>query len=188
MSFLKQIQSELLSNSNEEAKAAALKFVPDAKKVYGVRTPVLNDLAKKYKDGGFELVEELWKSGAYEEKMIAAKLLGRICKKDADRSLRLVEKFSTGINDWAICDAIGMQSLKPIAHLKQKELFSLSDKLSRSKNFWQRRLSLVLVEVFTKDPSFYPAIRKKIKQLENDEEYYVRKAVEWIRRNLQKSR
>jgi hypothetical protein len=27
------------------------------------------------------LVKELWKSGAFEEKMLAAKMLGAICKK-----------------------------------------------------------------------------------------------------------
>lgn len=47
--LLKQVQKELQTHSTPEAKAAALKFVPGATKVYGIRTPVLNELAKKYK-------------------------------------------------------------------------------------------------------------------------------------------
>ena len=59
--LLKQVQKELKEHATPEAKAAALKFVPNAEKVYGIRTPVLNVLAKKYKEGGFDLVKELWR-------------------------------------------------------------------------------------------------------------------------------
>ncbi len=64
--LLKQLQEELKSHSTEDAKAAALKFVPGVTKIYGIRMPVLNEMAKKYKEGGFELVKELWRSGAFE--------------------------------------------------------------------------------------------------------------------------
>ena len=186
--FLKQIQKELKDHSTPEAKAAALKFVPNAEKVYGIRTPVLNLLAKKYKEGGFDLVKELWNSGAFEEKLLAAKLLNVTCKKDPALSLRLVTGFTKDISDWAVCDAIGMQSLKPVAKKIQKEIFALSAKLVKSKSLWERRLSLVIIEVFTKDKSLHPEIMKRVKMLENDKEYYVRKAVIWIKRNFEKGK
>ena len=186
--LLKQIQKELKERSTPEAKAAALKFVPNAEKVYGIRTPVLNEMARKNKEGGFELVKELWKSGAFEEKLLAAKLLNVICKKDPMFSLELVTGFTKDISDWAVCDAVGMQSLKPVAKKIQKEIFSLSDKLIKSKSLWERRLSLVIIEVFTKDKSLQPEIMKRVKMLENDGEYYVRKAVVWIKRNFEKGK
>jgi len=186
--LLKQIQIELNAHSTPEAKAAAMKFVPNAEKVYGIRTPVLNVLAKKYKEGGFDLAKELWSSGAFEEKLLAAKLLNVICKKDPLLSLKLVAGFSKDISDWAVCDAVGMQSLKPVAKKIQKEIFDLSAKLVKSKNLWERRLSLVIIEVFTKDKLLHPEIIKRIKMLENDEEYYVKKAVVWIKRNFEKGR
>ena len=186
--LLKQVQKELKENATPEAKAAALKFVPNAEKVYGIRTPVLNVMAKKYKEGGFDLVKELWDSGAFEEKLLAAKLLNVICKRDPPLSLKIVAAFSKDISDWATCDSIGMQSLKPVAKKIQKEIFELSAKLVKSKNLWERRLSLVLIEVFTKDRSLHPEIVKRVKMLENDEEYYVKKAVVWIKRNFEKGR
>jgi 3-methyladenine DNA glycosylase AlkD len=79
-----------------------------------------------------------------------------------------------------------MQSLKPIAMKMQKEIFELSEKLLKSKNFWERRLSLVLVEVFTKDKTLRPEILQRVKALEKDEAYYVKKAVVWIKRNFTK--
>jgi 3-methyladenine DNA glycosylase AlkD len=186
--LLKQVQKELKAHSTPEAKAAAMKFVPNAEKVYGIRTPMLSLLAKKYKEGGFELVKELWNSGAFEEKLLAGKLLNVICKKDPLLSLKLVAGFSKDISDWAVCDTIGMQSLKPVAKKIQKEIFDLSAKLVKSKNPWERRLSLVIIEVYTKDKSLHPEIMKRVKMLENDEEYYVKKAVIWIKRNFEKGR
>jgi len=186
--LLKHIQIELKAYSTPEAKTAAMKFVPNAEKVYGIRTLVLNLLAKKYKDGGFDLTKELWTSGAFEEKLLAAKLLNVICKKDPLLSLKLVAGFSKDISDWAVCDTLGMQSLKPVAKKIQDQIFELSAKLIKSKNLWERRLSLVIIEVFTKDKSLHPEIIKRVKMLENDEEYYVKKAVVWIKRNFEKGR
>lgn len=186
--LLPQIQKELEEHSTPEAKAAAMKFVPNAEKVYGIRTPVLNMMAEKYRGGGFELVKELWGSGAFEEKLLAAKLLNVICKKDPLLSLKLVSGFSKDIADWAVCDTLGMQSLKPVAKKIQSEIFDMSGKLMKSKNPWERRLSLVLIEVFTKDRSLQPEIMRRVKTLKNDEEYYVRKAVDWIERNFKKGK
>ena len=103
-------------------------------------------------------------------------------------SLTLVAGFSKDISNWAVCDAVGMQSLKPVAGKIQKEIFDLSAKLVRSKNLWERRLSLVIIEVFTKDRSLHPEIMKRVKMLENDEEYYVKKAVVWIKRNFERGK
>ena len=102
--------------------------------------------------------------------------------------MELVAGFSKDISDWAVCDAVGMQSLKPVAKKIQKEIFDLSAKLIKSKNLWERRLSLVIIEVFTQDKLLHPEIMKRVKMLENDEEYYVRKAVVWIKRNFEKGR
>jgi 3-methyladenine DNA glycosylase AlkD len=182
------IKKILKENSSAEAKAAHQKFVPGIERIYGVRTPVLNDLSRKYKAGGYELVEELWKSGAYEEKMIAVKMLGMIAKKDPERSLKMVELFAKKIENWAICDAIGMQGLKPILKTHQQEIFALAKKYNRSPDLWQRRLSLVLVEWYTRIKELHPEIKKLVKALEKDEEYYVKKAIVWINKNFEKKK
>ncbi len=186
---LKAIQKILLTKSNKAARAAHENFVPGVTtKIYGVRTPVLNELAKQFKAGGFELVKELWDAGALEEKILAVKMLGCIAKKDPARSLELIQYFAPGIDNWAVCDAMGMQGLKPILKTHQKEVFALAKKYNSSKNFWERRLSLVLAEWYTRDPSLHPEIKKLVKSLENDPEYYVRKAVVWINRNFAKGK
>lgn len=187
---LRSIQQYLERHASPEAVAAHNKFVPGtaAEKIYGVRMPVLNELAKTYKAGGFDLVEALWQAGALEEKILAAKLLGTVAKKDPARALKLVAECSKHITDWAVCDTLGMQSLKPIVKTHQAEIFALAKKLNPSKNLWQRRLSLVLVEWYTRLPELHPQIDALIAPLENDPEYYVKKAVVWIRKNFKKGK
>ena len=157
-------------------------------KAYGVRNPVLNELAKEYKGSGFELVVALWKGEYIEEKILAAKLLGKIARKDPERTLKLIKQFSKDITDWAVCDTLAMQSPKAINKTHADEIFEISCSLIVSKNLWQRRFALVLSEWYTRDKKYHPAINKLLDQVKDDEEYYVKKAVVWIRRNFKKGK
>lgn len=188
MQQLKEIQQILKTNTRPDALAAHKKFVPGAEKILGVRMPVLNLLASQFKSGGFELVQELWKCGSLEEKTLAAKMLGKIAKQDPEQAIELVRLFSSAIEDWVVCDTLGMQSLKPLVKTHAPAIFKLAGVLNRSSSLWQRRLSLVLVEWYTRDATKHPQINVLIKALENDNEYYVKKAVAWIKRNMYKGK
>ena len=183
---LKEIQKILTANSSPEGRAAHQKFVPGQCKIYGVRMPFINELAGRYKGGGFDLIESLWKAGALEEKLLAVKILGKIAKKDPERALKMVQLFAENIGNWAVCDAIGMQGLKPILKTHDQQIFALAKKYNQSADFWQRRLSLVLVEWYTRVKGLHPEIKKLVKALEHDDEYYVKKAIAWINRNFEK--
>jgi 3-methyladenine DNA glycosylase AlkD len=180
------IKQALAANSDDKAKDAVRKFIPTSQHVYGVRLPLLNQIAKEHRDGGFELAEALWKSGAFEEKLLAAKLLGSFCKKDPDRALTLAKRFAAQISDWALCDTLGMQGMKGIALEKQIELCAWSHKLVKSKNLWERRLGLVLLTHFVKDRNSRPQIQETLATLRGDKEHYVKKAVEWLQKDLRR--
>jgi 3-methyladenine DNA glycosylase AlkD len=183
------IKKILEANSSQQALAAHRKFVPGTEeKMLGVRMPVLNGLAVQFKDGGFELVEKLWKAGSLEEKTLAAKILGKIARKDPERSLHMVRLLARDIGNWVVCDTIGMQSLKQIVNTHQKEIFDLAREFNHSRDPWQRRLSLVLVEWYTRDRRLHPEIKKLVKALEKDEAYYVKKAIVWINKNFEKGK
>jgi len=181
---ISSIKQALAAMSDEKAKGAVRKFIPTSQHVYGVRVPLLNQIAKEHREGGFELAEALWKSGAFEEKLLAAKLLGSSCKKDPDRAITLAKKFAAQITDWAVCDTLGMQGMKGIALKKQTELFAWSNKLVKSKNLWERRLALVLLTHFVKDKDSRAQIEKTLATVRGDKEHYVKKAVEWLQRDL----
>ena len=180
---LKEIQAYLRSIAKEDAHRFYETAIPGAERVYGVKTPVLNELVKKYKDGSFDLAAALWKSGWFEERIIAVKIMEKKGKQDPERLLRMFDEFSKTIDNWAVCDGLGMQFLRGIVLTHADAIFKRAETLSRSKDFWQRRLALVIVEWYTRKPEYDAAIMKLVDRLRNDEAYYVRKAVAWIERN-----
>jgi 3-methyladenine DNA glycosylase AlkD len=186
-SKLNEIQSFLKQKGTEEGRASFRKFVPTSQKVYGVRLPDINDLANQYKKEGPELAIALWQAGSFEERLLAAKLLGKGARKQPREALQLVRQFSGDVSDWAVCDTLGTQSIKTIAKEHDKEVFALSKELLPSPNPWQRRLGIVLLEGFTKDKKHHSQINTYLEIVKDDKEYYVKKAVAWIKRNLEKS-
>jgi len=183
---LEAIRRYLIKHSSNDAKAAFQKFIPTSQRVYGVRVPLLNELAKTHKVGGFPLVEALWNSGAFEERLLAAKILSRVAKKEPERALRLIRSFSRDISDWAVCDTLGMQAVRPLAEKFQKEVFALATALLASKNAWERRFGIVLLTNYAKNAALRPKIKNLVQPLADDREHYVRKAIEWLRRDLSK--
>ena len=185
---IKEIKKILTEKSDKRIIDFFQMMVPGKQKIYGVKTPILNELAKKYKEGAFDLAEELWSSGALEEKILAIKIIEKVGKSDPLRVLAVFKQFSNQIDNWAVCDGLGMQVLRGIVETHQKQIFDLARKLNRSKDPWRRRLSLVMVEWYTRKDETHKEIKMLIKNLEDDKEYYVKKAVVWINRNFKKGK
>lgn len=181
---LSEVQLALRNAATGDAAAASRKFVPTSVKVYGVRLPAVNDLARKYKGGGFALVRALWESGAFEERLLAAKLLGAVARTDGDQTLALVEEFASGVADWAVCDTIGMQSVKAIATKYEGQIFEVAKRLARSPAMWPRRLAIVLLTHYAKQPARRGAIQEIVRPLRGEKEHYIKKALAWLDRDL----
>jgi len=181
-----EIKKILKNKSSRKTRESASKFIPTITKQYGVKALVLNEIVKKIKEPDFGLVEKLWKSKCFEEKLLASKILGKICRKSPEKTLKLIKKFSKDLSDWAVCDTLAGQGIRKIVIIKQKEIFEISKELIKSRNLWQRRFALVLLVNFVKDKSPKREIRKIIKKVEDDEEYYVKKAIVWLKKELKK--
>ena len=93
MKQLTEIRNFLKEKSNNKAKESWRKFVPTSEKVYGVYLAEINKIVSKYTSGGFKLVEKLWESGYLEERILAAKILGKICKKRSRKDIRINKKI-----------------------------------------------------------------------------------------------
>ncbi len=181
-----EIKKILRNKSSRKVRKSALKFVPTIKKQYGAKALVLNEILKKIKEPDFDLVERLWKNEYFEEKLLASKILGKICKKDPEKTLKLIKKFSKDISDWAVCDTLASQGIRKIVIMKQKEIFEISKEFIKSKNLWQRRFGLVLLVNFTKDKNLKKEIEKILKKVKDDKEHYVKKAIIWLKNELKK--
>jgi 3-methyladenine DNA glycosylase AlkD len=185
---LKEIQQALTAKGDKKNMDFFQKMVPGKQKIYGVKTPELNLLVQQYKAFSFDLAEELWASGALEEKIIAIKIIEKTGKTNAARVVKLFKKFSGQIDNWAVCDGLGMQFLRGIVKTHAADIFALAKEYNHAGDPWRRRLSLVMVEWFTTKSEYITAIKKLVKGVENDDEYYVKKAVVWIKKNFAKGK
>ena len=185
---LREIQHTLLTRADRKNTAFFQKMVPGKQKVYGVKTPELNLLVKEYKAHSFDLAKELWESGSLEERVIAIKIIEKMGKKDPGRLLAMFKQFSKQIDNWAVCDGLGMQFLRGIVKTHATEIFQLASEYNHSKDPWQRRLSLVMVEWYTRMNEHHDEIKKLVTNLEKDDDYYVKKAVVWINKNFKKGK
>ena len=180
---LLEIRKILKSKADEKFRRSIKKFVPTIKKSYGVRLSVLNELVNRFQ-GDFSIVEALWKAGIYEEQILAAKILGKICKNDPKKSLNLIKKLTEEISDWAVCDTLATQGVRKIAKIQQKELFELAKKLVASKNLWKRRFAIVLLINFKKEVKLKSQIKEILRTVKNEKEYYVKKAITWLEKEI----
>lgn len=98
--------------------------------------------------------------------------------------MTLLKQFSEGITDWAVCDTLATQGIRGILKVKQAEIFELVRTLIKSDNTWQRRLWIVLLTNYAKQEELREEILTAIQPLEHDGEYYVKKAIIWIKKDL----
>jgi 3-methyladenine DNA glycosylase AlkD len=184
---LQQIRQELLANASPERVEKMKVIIPGSLPAFGVINPVINDMAKRYKSFGIPLVVALWETGFYEEQLLSAKILVRIAKKNVPESIQLLERFSGQLSDWSVCDTLVTGLTKALAKSHTDYFFDLSAQLIDSPNFWERRVSLVLLQHFCKQKNFHPEIARRVMLLKADKTHYVKKAVDWIIRDLKKN-
>lgn len=184
--ILLEIENEMLRQSSPEATAATRKFVPFSQNIYGLRMPDINQLAGSYKSHGLELASVLWQKGAYEERMLAAKILERSPLSEAEKILNLVDSFKNGISNWAICDALGMQAIKKSFRKVPEKTYDMALKYLEADSYWTIRLGLVYLTHFVRKGQRLREIRMLTDPLAKHEEYYVRKAVVWVKSMLAK--
>lgn len=180
------IRAEISKEANEAHRLFMAKTAPGIQQVHGTPKPVLNHLAKNHSDGGIPLVEELWKSGVYEEQMLAVKLLERLARKHPADAIRLLKAFTPELTEWSICDTLAMGLSRALHKKEKKTLFALSDQWAASDRMWTRRMSLVLLWYFCRFEEDRAFIHAQVNRHVNDKEHYIRKAVTWIRRELKK--
>ena len=75
------IKQALAANSDEKAKGAVRKFIPTSQHVYGVRLPLLNQIAKEHREGGFELAEALLEVRGVRGKTISGETTRKLLQK-----------------------------------------------------------------------------------------------------------
>jgi 3-methyladenine DNA glycosylase AlkD len=152
----------------------------------GLRVPTLRALARKYRDLPYTDALKLLKSDWHEERLLGLILLVNAYEDGSDRDKERIHRAYLSnvryINNWDLVDASAGQIVG--AHLTAANV-GLLVKLAKSKDMWERRISIVATFHFIKHDEFRPTLRIA-QMLLGDRHDLIHKAVGWMLREVGK--
>ncbi len=190
---VKDIRAKLRKLGDKERAIVSQRFFKTGPGEYGegdvflgIKVPELRKLAKEYEDITMKQVKALLKSSIHEERLLALLILIRkYVKGDESARKRIYElyiKNTQFINNWDLVDVTAEHIVG--AFLRDKDRSPLY-RLSRSKNLWERRISIMASFHFIKHNEFSDTL-KISKILLADREDLIHKAVGWMLREVGK--
>ena len=186
--IIKKIRLELKENSDEKTRISSLNFFKEKIKVYGVKSAIINKIAKEYfksindrtKNEIFDLCDELWQSGYLEESIIACNWSYFVHKKYEPGDFKVFEKWiDTYLSNWASCDTLCNHTVGEFFEMYPDYLPVLK-KWAKSKNRWMRRASAVSLIVPAKQGKFLKNILEISDILLLDKDDLVQKGYGWM--------
>ncbi len=152
----------------------------------GIQVPRQREIAKKYYSFDMKQLSELIKSKVHEERMIALFIL--MNKYRTTKHQKIVFHFYMknarlgNINNWDLIDLSAPRIVG--THLLNKDREVLHD-LAKSKNLWERRISVLATFMFIKNKDFKDSL-KIAGILIHDKHDLIHKAVGWMLREIGK--
>lgn len=182
------IRQELESLADTQFQETSRRFFKESIVCYGIKTPVVTALAKKYwkeiksreKQEIFSLCEELYRSGQLEESFIVSTwtylLSGRYERKDIDIFRRWIDTY---ITNWASCDGFCNHALGDFIEIFPECIANLKQ-WTRSGNRWMRRAAAVSLIIPSKHGKFLHEALEIADLLLLDNEDMVQKGYGWL--------
>ena len=153
---------------------------------WGIPVPELRKLVSSFQDIPENAVVQLLESAIHEQRLLALLIMVRKFqkgdKKEQKRLYELYMKYIQFVNSWDLVDT----SAGPIvgAYLMGKSKAPLY-RLARSKNLWERRVSIIATFYFIRQGVFSVTLNIS-KMLLADQEDLIHKAVGWMLREVGK--
>ena len=190
---VKEIRKALKSLSDPSIAEHSQRFFKTGEGEYGagdiflgIRVPVLRKQVKKYKGISIKEILQLLKSAFHEERLLALLMLvEKFTKGGSDEKAEIYQLYlnHTGyINNWDLVDSSAGYIVG--AYLEDKDKQPLYE-LAKSKNMWERRISIISTFHMIKKNDFTDAL-KISKMLKKDKEDLIQKAVGWMLREIGK--
>lgn len=152
----------------------------------GIFVPNIRKIAKKYSNLYIEDINELLYSKIHEERLCALLILVNQFEEGDDKKREKVFKFYIKnvrqANNWDLVDLSAPKIVGMYLLNKSKKLLY---KFAKSKNLWEKRVSIISTFAFIKGREFKDAL--KISQiLLKDKHDLIQKAVGWMLREVGK--
>ncbi|MBR1483674.1 MAG: DNA alkylation repair protein [Ruminococcus sp.] len=148
----------------------------DKRRILGVRTPRLREIAKAVpKDERRDFLRDCG-DDYYEQRILRAMVTGLIKPDDFEDLRCLADSFLPYVNSWAVCDCF-CSSLKHIK--KYREPFFAHIQTYLAGDCWAQRVALVLMLHYYLDDVYIDRVLARADSV-CSEEYYVRMAQAWL--------
>ncbi|MDP7282742.1 MAG: DNA alkylation repair protein [Candidatus Undinarchaeales archaeon] len=178
----------------EAERKQILTFIPTNLEFMGLKMDVLKKIAKKTtincKDDVnecFTLLKTLWSDATREGRQIAAEVLALLSKKYPEQCFEFIQDRLHHIGDWELCDRLACMSMKQLIKNDYEKYKKLIPIWIQSENLWVRRFGTVCLVTIShlKHPDT-TYILKSLDRVMDDSEYYVKKSVGWVLREVTK--
>ena len=178
----KEIQSiikDLESQRNEKNLAGMARFGIETSKAFGIKLPVLRNMAKQYKKD-HDLALALWETGYHEARLLAIFIDDP--KKVTEQQM---ESWISDFNSWDICDqATALFDKTPYAVPKVFEWAERQPEFEKRAAF--AMIAWMAVHLKKETNQFFLDFLPLIENHSCDERNYVKKAVNWALRQIGK--
>jgi 3-methyladenine DNA glycosylase AlkD len=182
------VRQELTLQADEKTKNIAAHYFKEKVVVYGVKSSLVEKIAKKYfpdirhlsKKEVFDLCEELFKSDYSEEAYIACDWAYLIHDKYETGDFKTFEMWLQNyVNTWAKCDTLCNHTIGSFVE-KYPEFISNLKGWTGSENRWLRRAAAVTLIIPAKKGKFLKDILEIADKLLTDPDDLVQKGYGWL--------
>jgi len=153
----------------------------------GLTVPQSRKIAIKYRDLKFTDIKKLLQSKIHEERLIALLILVHDFEKGSKEDQKDIYDYylrnTKYINNWDLVDLSAYNIIGQYLLDKSKDILF---RLARSKNLWERRMSIIATYQFIKDGRYQETLTIS-KMLLNDQHDLIHKAVGWMLREVGKN-
>lgn len=187
-SIIQKLRLELRNSANEQTKQSSQHFFKEAIVTYGVKTPIVDKIAKelfaeikeKPIDEVFALCDTLWQSGYLEESFVACNWSYFVRKNYIPQHFARMEQWVTNyVSNWASCDTLCNHTVGDFVVMYPEYLSKLKE-WAKSNNRWVRRAAAVSLIVPARKGKFLSDIFEIADILLMDKDDLVQKGYGWM--------
>jgi 3-methyladenine DNA glycosylase AlkD len=176
----KEVLQTLKSLGSPKARESMARFGMVVDNAQGITTPVLKAFARKL-PRDHKLAAELWKSGIFESRAIAAMI-----DEPAKVTAAQMDRWARVFNSWAICDACCCYLFRQTAHAWEKAVEWSEAAAEYHKRAGFALMAYLAVHDKTAADARFIELLPVIEREADDDRPFVRKAVNWALRQIGK--
>lgn len=186
-----EVKRQLKKLSDKHFAENIKRYIKSPYEFYGIHVPEIRTMAKHLYDEHelkdfYRVFNRLWNSGYHEEMSLALYTL-QLYEKEFDlTTFQFLKPKLEDIKSWDQIDAVSSSVIGKIL-LKDSRLEKELIILSKSRNFWMRRIAIVSTLPLIKTGDIRLTMRL-VEQYINDTEPYIQKATGWMLRESGKQK